>query len=49
VGAVVDAAATHHCIAHTIQPELRVSSFSTLHGEVKNQELPKRSGKIAGN
>jgi len=44
---VVDAAATHHRIAHTIQPGLRVSSFSTLHGEVKNQELPLETNQFA--
>ncbi|MES0823879.1 hypothetical protein [Ruegeria sp. SCP11] len=46
---MIDAAAMHHRIAHTIQPELRVSSFSTLHGEVKNQEIPEHTGKFAKN
>jgi hypothetical protein len=47
VGEVIDAIAFHHRRAHTLRPELRISSFSTLHGEVKNQELPEHVGEIA--
>ncbi|WP_170515075.1 hypothetical protein [Ruegeria atlantica] len=46
---MIDVAAIDHLIAVTIQRELRVSSFSTLHGEVKNQEFLKRAGKFAEN
>jgi hypothetical protein len=47
VGAVVGETANLYCFQNKIQSELHVSPFSTLHGEVKNQELPPEMGGFA--